>query len=191
MFHRNNKLMDVLSRISGSGEEASVLLEAYLTTPYASLAKLKWKTRQIERKRALADAEQAERRSFSVFLSRLQKDGLIKRDGKMWYILVKGKEKLAVLRERILPDAHYVHEKGADKESASIIIFDIPEIERRKRAWLRSVLANLGCVMVQKSVWLLRRPLPRAFIKDIHDMRIARYIHIFGVTKRGTLSDAF
>ena len=73
MFHRNNKLIDVLSRIAGSGEEASVLFEAYLTTPYASLAKLKWKTRQIERKRAQVDAEQAERRSFIYYEVQLRK----------------------------------------------------------------------------------------------------------------------
>ena len=191
MFHRNIKLMEVLSRIAGSGEEASVLLDAYLTTPYASLAKLKWKTRQIERGRSRARSADADRRAFSVFLSRLQRDGLIKREGMIWHILAKGTEKLELLRERVLPDARYVREKNEGNATASIIIFDVPEIERRKRAWLRSVLVNLECVIIQKSVWLSHTPLPRAFIKDLHDMRMAKYVHIFGVTKRGTLSSIF
>lgn len=136
--------------------------------------------RNIERKR--------ERRRFDDFLYRLRKDGLVSevnKKGKYFLKLTtKGRSILEKLKINYLPAVKYENTKD---ETLKIIIFDIPEEERRKRAWLRSALKNLNFKMIQKSVWLGKVKLPREFIDDLERINILSYIEIFAITKTGSL----
>ena len=84
------------------------------------------------------------------------------------------------------PKTIYPKEKD---DSPKIVIFDIPERYKSKRNWLRSCLVNLNFKLLQKSVWLGKTKIPIAFIKDIKDLGIFSYIHIFSINKSGTITD--
>jgi CRISPR-associated endonuclease Cas2 len=128
------------------------------------------------------------KRNFNDFLYRLRKDNLIaeaKKDQRHFLGLTpKGKKVLEKLRLNNLPAGKYAI---GEEDTWKILIFDIPEKERRKRFWLRNTLKNLKFKMVQKSVWVGKVKLPRQFIRDLDRIDILSYIEIFSITKTGSL----
>ena len=68
-----------------------------------------------------------------------------------------------------------------------IVAFDIPEIQKKKRVWLRENLRALDLIMLQKSVWAGNVILPKAFIKEIRNQELLNYVHIFSVNRKGTI----
>ena len=70
-----------------------------------------------------------------------------------------------------------------------IVMYDIPELERKKRDWLRYELVACDYKQLQKSVWLGYCPLPEEFVKSLKDMNIKNKVHIISVHKTGTLTE--
>src|SRR3989344_5162624 len=100
--------------------------------------------------------------SFSTTLTRLQKQGLVKKIGgrqhAIWKLTDKGGEKHSEYKlEFFKPD-------GIPR----LIMYDIPETNKKKRNWLRMELVALGYTPLQKSVWLGYCPVPRNFIKSLN-----------------------
>lgn len=127
-------------------------------------------------------------RQFNDFLYRLRKDGLIteaRRDEKSFLALTpRGNDALQKLRSSILPARKY---ENKQENLLKIIIFDIPEKEKRKREWLRNALKNMDFSMLQKSVWAGKAKLPKEFIKDLDKINILPYIEIFEISRTGSL----
>ena len=73
--------------------------------------------------------------------------------------------------------------------SSIIISFDIPEKEKHKRAWLRSVLRNLDYKILHASVWIGNNALPKELLNDCKRMDMTNYIHIFSVFRKGTIAE--
>lgn len=73
-----------------------------------------------------------------------------------------------------------IHSKP-EKTSKIIIIFDIPEKERKTRNWLRNQIKLWDFTMIQKSVWLGTGPLPLEFQKRVKLLNIKKHIKIFNV----------
>jgi len=128
---------------------------------------------------------------FKHFMYHLRKEGLVENIGKDNGMFVKltssGKKLLHKLRrrkEQSLPESKYPIQ---EKDELKIIIFDIPEAEKRKRAWLRSVLRNLEFTMIQKSVWSGKTKLPQEFISQLHELNLLSYVEIFTISKTGSL----
>lgn len=128
---------------------------------------------------------------YHKLLFALKRDGLIKKESqgkkKFLFLTKKGREKLASIKKRValsLPKKIY-----SKKESKGIVIvvFDVPEKERRKRDWLRGALRSLGLKMIQKSVWMGKAKIPKAFLDDLYLAKITPYVEIFEVSKRGSL----
>jgi len=145
------------------------------------------------RKKHIQDACDAvtweDRRRFTYLLYNLRKDKLVEGDDKKVLRLTqRGREileKLRVQKSKSLPDnGRY---KTESDDELKIIIFDIPEEERQKRDWLRSVLKNLKFSMLQKSVWVGKGKLPKEFINDLLKYKIISYVDIFTISKRGSL----
>jgi len=129
---------------------------------------------------------------FRVLVSRLKKDGLIKQEGIGKQISLTltslGIETKKELERRLgegLPNISHYHRTAGEK--TTLIIFDIPEKEKHKRQWLRIAIEALGFSMLQKSVWIGRVQLPRDFLIDLKNLNLLMYVHIFTVTKKGTL----
>jgi hypothetical protein len=53
---------------------------------------------------------------------------------------------------------------------------------------MRSALRAMGFEKVQRSVWRGAVKVPQRFIEDLRELRIADYVEIFSVLKKGTLA---
>ena len=152
-------------------EESSAAISDLLfifTLPYGTS---RGRAEHLLRKKYKQDArweiENTEKRKFAYLLHHLRKDKLVEdvglRSGRLMRLSAKGREILQKLRDRksnALPNTRYETNKDDDLK---IIIFDIPEDERRKRDWLRSALKNLKFSMLQKAFGWANASYPRGF----------------------------
>ncbi len=124
-----------------------------------------------------------QRETFASLLSRLQNQGLVVRTGRhhqsFWQLTTRGKI--------------YMNQKSEVRKIESdgigrLVIFDIPEKERRKRDTIRMELIGIGFQQLQKSVWYGEHPLPRDFITLIDSLSLQPHVHIFSVRQSGTIT---
>lgn len=116
--------------------------------------------------------------ALSMMISRLAKEGLIERK----------KEKIIITRKgEKISSQKFIQLTPLPKERKIIVIFDIPEKMLEKRYWLRHELKGMGFEMIQKSVWKGNVAIPKEFLKDIYNLKLKEYVHIFEVIKHGTL----
>ena len=138
-------------------------------------------------KKSPAELKKERDKKFYNLMHRLRKDCLITKKKSSWAITKKGKQKLDGLKERkevFIPRKKYLIEEGKE---LNIIIFDIPEEQRRKRDWLRETLIQLGFSKLQQSVWISKNKLPEELLKDLQTFRMLEYVEIFSITKTGTI----
>ena len=57
-----------------------------------------------------------------------------------------------------------------------IVIFDVPEIRKQDRDYLRRLLVSYGFKKLQASVWVSPYAVPREFNERLWDMRIKNYV---------------
>ncbi len=156
-------------------------------TSYSRMREL-LERRLANREKIVPGNEKQTKRRFSDFVYRLKKDGLIaerkKEKDRFLALTSKGRAFLNKVISGKLPSSKYMPE-GEDE--LKIIIFDIPEKEKRKREWLRWALKNLNFKMIQKSVWLGKAKLPQQFIDDLGRINMLSYVEIFAITKKGSL----
>ncbi len=193
---RSEYLYTLLKIIQEGTIESLGLLEAFLTSR-RNTKLLNQKLKKLEGQRLFKrmvsiekeDEMEKELRKYRLLFYKLKKDGLVvekARDNKVSPSLTKdGKEKLNNLMAGYLFSPHrYCKELS---KNLVIVIFDIPEIHRNRRGWLRSVLRNLGFTMIQKSVWVGKSKIPRQFIDDLHKLSLSSYVEIFQVVKLGSI----
>jgi len=126
------------------------------------------------------------RRTFSTVLSQLKKDGLVERSGEtrsaLWCITDAGKQHLEKAHTEVLSRAK---EDGIGR----LVIFDIPEQERKKRDRIRSELIYADFKQLQKSVWIGYHPLPQDFLVLLDELYLKGKVHIFSIRNEGTIID--
>ena len=196
---RGDKTLKVLEIIKEASLDFADLMDAFITSGYgASLYKIQSKAADGSfRNRFNSDDPKDEAKKeydrFYVMVRKLEKDGLIEKRSKnnkrFFQITGKGKEKIGFLknlkkRTGDLPSKDYKKEKSS---RVTIVMFDIPENKRHKRAWLRSVLMRMKFEMIQKSVWMGKVVIPREFLSDLDDMGLVAFVEIFEITKTGSL----
>lgn len=187
------KILDVIGDLTIGIFDA---FDAILSSGYgASYGKLQY---EISKKQSVRTRESIEReirkrakQRYYNLIYKLKRDGLIKEKikGRKKFLALtrRGKEKLSLLREKgikKLPGISYPKNEG---NKFVIIIFDIPEIEKRKRNWLRAALRNLGLKMAQKSVWIGKVKIPKQFLDDLQKLRLTDFVEIFEISKTGSL----
>lgn len=127
------------------------------------------------------------KKTFASILARLQRDGLVVRRGRRgasrWAITKKGRTRAAEYdyEERLVPEKDGV---------SRLVVFDIPEEERKKRDMVRGELVACDFKQLQKSVWIGYGPLPKSFIAVLDVLSLKNKVHIFTVQKLGTLRDS-
>ncbi len=133
------------------------------------------------------------RQQFYNTLNRLKHQGLVtkKRQGKSgWFLTEPGEERLTYyqkLRKDLFSSAHVAFPK-THGEGITVVAFDVPEKERRKRDWTRECLTEMGFQKLQKSVWVAHGKVHEDFIHALRERNLLDYVHIFAVTKRGMIS---
>lgn len=175
-------------------EESSQLIEDMFfifTLPYGtSFGKMEYLLNKKHRDREV-QKNYREKQRFNDLLYHLSKDNLVTKTNKSGKFLIKltakGRKYLSGLqsiKSSTLPNNHF---RPEDENVLKIVIFDIPETEKRKRAWLRAALKNLEFIMLQKSVWIGRLKLPQEFISAIETLNLSPYVEIFTISKAGSL----
>lgn len=125
------------------------------------------------------------RHAISMNLSRLRREGLVERLGtgrkSRWQLTTKGRKSLA-------KHPKHLESPSLPKDGIMrLVIFDIPERERRKRDIIRAELLWCKFRQLQKSVWIGEYPLPEDFISLVDNLHLARNVHIFSIREEGTL----
>ncbi len=162
------------------------------TMPYGtSYSRMDFLIAQRQGIRAKKTIKKEKKQNFYDLLYRLRKEGLVlerKKDKDCFFrITAKGKEILEGLRLKkvnALPTTSY---KAENDNLLKIVIFDIPEDERRKRDWLREALKNLEFNMLQKSVWAGKIKLPQEFLADLNKLNLLPCVEIFAISRTGSL----
>ena len=120
--------------------------------------------------------------TLRTILSRLQREGLVTRSGgrnkSSWTITPKGKRLFKEVEMYKIPPSDGV---------TRLIIYDIPERERKKRDLLRFHLTACNFKQLQKSVWFGYNPFPKDFIEFLDGLQMKNKIHIFSVREYGTI----
>lgn len=122
-------------------------------------------------------------RTFSSILSRLRGQGLVTKRGNnrrtLWSLTQKGGSLLGA--EQFLPPVDGI---------PRLVIFDVPEVERKKRDAIRNELVSFDFEQLQKSVWLGYRPLPEDFIELLDVLNMKKHVHILSIKEQGTVKEA-
>lgn len=129
----------------------------------------------------------AERHKVRVFINYLENDGLLQVKPSRVFLTKKGRLRIEDIKKRqqnSLPAGNY-QESSSDR--VVLVVFDVPEKEKRKRNWLRAVLKKMGFKMIQKSVWFGRTIIPRDFLTDLKHLKLLDFVEIFEITKTGSL----
>lgn len=123
-------------------------------------------------------------------LARLKHQGFIAREtGGIYRIVRKGYDQLKKLRlKKSLPKHTVTKSLHRKAKYDTVVVFDIPEKQRRSRGWLRSELRSLGFALLQKSTWIGSGPIPKDFIVALKELNILTCVHIFAIKKSGTLN---
>lgn len=133
------------------------------------------------------DAVFSNKQQFYNLLTKLKNQGLVEKKiskhGILWKITSAGLQKLRIFKEN-----RKEYETVSDNKP-KIVAYDIPEREKQKRAWLREVLRLLGFQMLQKSLWMGKSKIPEDFLLDLRKKGIIDCVHIFEITKTGTIRE--
>lgn len=137
-------------------------------------------------KKALAAADRFfgkwNQSNFRRAVGRAAGEGLIKRMAGGYELTENGREKL----RELLPD--YKRQYQWDGR-LWLITYDIPEDEKKKREKFRNFLKEIGCRMVQKSVWLSLKDPHSWLVVRINSLRLQGRVIISCLGKDGSLGD--
>ena len=160
------------------GEAGEVTLNAFFPQKY-SRAHL---SRQLL---GLDSYPKATPHTVASILSRLRREGLVERRGSnrtsSWVITDKGRNRLA--KSNAQTQITIPSPDGVTR----LVIFDVPERDRKKRNIIRTELVGCNFQQLQQSVWIGHNPLPEDFIELIDTLRLKNNVHIFSVKEKGTL----
>lgn len=111
----------------------------------------------------------------------LQKKGYVKK-GKMgeYYITDKGINFLNT-RENILNNFETDLDNANPKNL--LIVYDIPENQKKERNWFRFHLKKFHFIMIQRSVWVGPGPLPPEFVNFVKEIKLGDNFKTFKLSK--------
>jgi len=129
-----------------------------------------------------------DKRQRQKTISRLIREGFIKRTKDKINLTEKGEEKRLQLRNLFLKRSIFDSKiQEARKKETIIVSFDIPEKHRIIRDWIREVLKFLDYQMIHQSVWYGKTQLPEDFFQFLHNVDADQYVKVFTVGHRGNL----
>lgn len=133
------------------------------------------------------------KQKYYTILNYLKNQGFIEKkktnnkNNSLWKITKKGFAKLKTIKEQNTFSKNISYKKESDSK-IKVIIFDIPEKERYKRDWLRTALVSLNFSFLQQSVWIGKTKIPEEFIADLNTKKMLSCVHIFEISKKGTIN---
>ncbi|MBI4225410.1 MAG: hypothetical protein HY617_03695 [Candidatus Sungbacteria bacterium] len=135
-----------------------------------------------------------DRQQFYRTLNYLKCQGLVvkkkEKDGSAWILTPSGKARVQKYRKSrrdpfSTSQATFRKPEGG---GITIVTYDVPEKERRKRDWIRRCLMEMDCEKIQKSVWVAKGAIDENFIHALRQRNLLPNVHVFAVTKQGTVN---
>ena len=140
------------------------------------------------KKKTWRDLEREEQQVFYTLLNKLKREGFVSKNqskkGTLWRATEKGLKKL-----KILFGNKRLQYKVENEKKLKIITFDIPELLKKKRDWLREILRFLEFRLLHKSVWIGTSKIPEDFLLDLRDNGLLEHVHILEIGARGTVKE--
>ena len=133
------------------------------------------------------------RQQFHRTLQYMKKQGLVMkketRKSTAWTLTKQGRDTLLAYR-RLRADpfsSRHIAFPRPQGGGLTIVAFDIPEKERRKRDWVRRCLVEMEFKPLQKSVWVAHGGVHEDFVHALRERKLLGAVHIFAVTRHGTI----
>lgn len=188
-MQKGGKIKTILSSLKNKAISTAEVLDIFLSDYQSSYRKARRLLYSTAKFSSRTNSAEIERQKFYALLTKLRSQNLVEKQtlGKknvLWKITAAGLKKLDWLQRRPRKDYETISD-----DKLKIVVFDIPEKEKWKRGWLREVLASCGFKMLQRSVWVGKNKIPEEFLVDLRNFNILEYVHIFEVSKRGTLKE--
>ena len=115
--------------------------------------------------------------AFNQQIYRLRKKGIIETRAGDVYVCRDKLLKFLAKKNSIIKKTH------PQKTEKVLVSFDIPEINKRARDWLRNQIKYWDFKMIHKSLWLGYGPLPKEFYDRLKHLCIRENIRIFRIKK--------
>src|SRR3989344_6198709 len=135
--------------------------------------------REIERhtQACTHDFSMHSRRVVSATFSKMKQRGLVIAHGPkkktVWRITARGKQHFKQM--------NIDHSLPPKDGKIRLVIYDIPQKMNTHRVWLRTRLLVCEYALLQKSVWIGIRPLPKELRNELKERGILSYIHVVGL----------
>ena len=110
----------------------------------------------------------------------LHKNGYLDKTDNHFIINKKGKEFLKKDRKPILKNFETIENNGPKN---LLLLYDIPESQKKERDWFRRTLIKYSFVMIQRSVWVGPSPLPKEFLDYVRSIGLKDGIKTFKLEK--------
>lgn len=116
--------------------------------------------------------------SLKSGISRLKRGQYIAKSDSGWFLTPKGKKYLAKKYDSLTQfDSPF---SKTDSKNL-LVMFDIPEVRKAEREWLRWHLKKFNYTMIQKSVWRGPSPLPREFMDYLKKIKLTKHLKMLKV----------
>ena len=145
-----------------AGELGTELLDAFLPAKYPE-ARLSCR---------LLGLDSFNRNNFHVAKHQLIRRGLVARRGRVCTITSRGATMLDALK------AKFEDRRQSWDGKWRVIVFDIPEAQKKYREALRRELTVAGYRRFQDSVWVGKQPLPDDLFTFIEECNLGDYVHL-------------
>ncbi len=118
--------------------------------------------------------------SISVAFSRMKKRGYLQKVGTEWAVTKKGSE----YYRNNLKHTYLENPFKKPVQSSHLVAFDIPEVDRPYRDWIRNQLKIFGYTMLQQSLWIGPGPLPKEFKERLKNLKVEKFVKVFSLAKK-------
>ena len=120
------------------------------------------------------------KQSLQNSLSKLSTNGYIKKSEEKIFITPEGEK---FLKKKFENYKAFKNTFKKDSPKTLIIMYDIPQEEKKKRDWFRFQLKRFGYEMIQRSVWVGPAPLPKEFINYAKSLNLHQSIKTLRLAK--------
>jgi DNA-binding transcriptional regulator PaaX len=189
---RGEKILKILSCLENMAQNYTDLFEVFCSTYPLTIGEIERKMKKKSQKRnyyfenLLWDLKEKEK--LSKLIHKLKEQGLIsKTEDKKFILTEKGREKLSSLKEKFKQQVNFNKETQESERELIILIYDVPEYEKKKRDTLRRILTSYKFELLQKSVWLKKGSVSENFINFLKDIDVLDYVHLFKINQTGTI----
>ncbi len=124
----------------------------------------------------LRNRQNLSRSIYTQNIYRLKKRGIIKNEKDSYILSKKG-----IIYHS---NPYKIIKNKPTKKQKILLIFDIPEVQKKSREWVRRQIKLWDFKMIQKSVWAGNGPLPKEFFDRLKILKIEKCVKTFKVQSK-------